>query len=74
MTGLFWRTRRLHAQRAGGGKTWNARAVIAPGGWCPTAVWDAQRKAVVVQYSRYTDDSMRAFEWRFCRTAQKQLA
>jgi hypothetical protein len=29
------------------------------GGWCPSDVWDAKRRAVIVQYSRVTDDAVR---------------
>jgi sialidase-1 len=29
-----------------GGRTWSARTVVAAGGWCPSAVWDAKRKTV----------------------------
>lgn len=41
-----------------GGRDWSALAVVASGSWCPTAVWDAQRRRVVLQYSLYTDDSV----------------
>jgi sialidase-1 len=40
-----------------GGSSWSPLAVVAKGGWCPTAVYDAQRRRVVVQYSLYTDNS-----------------
>ena len=41
------------------GRTWSKRAVVALGGWCPSAVWDAKRKTVIVQFSRVSDDALR---------------
>lgn len=41
-----------------GGKSFSAHSVvIATGGWCPTAVMDANHKRIVVQYSLFSDDS-----------------